>query len=192
MISNLITDRRSMFKFITPYDVKLVTGLPSSIEDDKLITPIINASLLRLEPILGKTLYAQFKEQFIIANYDPTMLPDGSTLPDNINYKELYQEMYHMLCWWSYIESLIDISLKTSNKGIMYNNSDYADNSGKEGYNQLNNRQKMIAESHTDRFIDYIKNTFKLNKDVVKESVPSGRKYFATIYDNARTFGDCW
>jgi len=189
----LIQKRAGLFKLVEPSDVKLYTGLSNSITEDSLISPIITAQELNIQEVLGDTLYNSLKTHYIAANYNPNNLPDGSTLPDNINYKELYAKLFPALCWWAFVYSLLTISLKVDAKGIMYNNSDYSDNSELAGYNQLNNKTTKIAESYSNILIEYMKNTFKNNKDVTLESLPVGRKRFATIYDkDANTFNSCW
>ena len=187
-VPNLVVKRSQLFKFTSPEDVKLNTGLVNSISNDALITPIITSQDLNILPVLGSTLYNNLKTHFIAGNYDPENLPDGSTLPDNINYKELYYKMFPALCWWSAVHSLLSISVKVDDKGIMYNNSDYSSNGELPAYNQVNNKMTKIAESYTDNLLEYMKETFANNKDVVKESVPVGRKRFATIYDSDRNY----
>ena len=191
-ISNLVKKRSELFKFVTPETVKLTTGLVNSISEDILIIPIINSQNLNILPVLGATLYNSLKTHFIAANYDPDNLPDGSTLPDNIDYRGLYNQLVPVLCWWSAVHALMVISVKIDDKGIMYNNSDYSSNGELPAYNQVNNKMTKIAESYTDIFLEYMKETFKNNKEVVKESVPVGRKRFATIYDSDRKYmNDC-
>ena len=87
---DVVNKRREQFIFVTPEQVKVATGLAANINDDNLIVPIITASNLRIKPILGTTLFNNLKAHYIASNYNPNALPDGSTLPDNINYKELY------------------------------------------------------------------------------------------------------
>ena len=69
--------RSEQFTFVTPQQVKIITGLAPNINDDNLVVPIVTAMNLRLKPILGVTLYNSLKQHYIDANYDANLLPDG-------------------------------------------------------------------------------------------------------------------
>jgi hypothetical protein len=182
--------RSEQFTFVTPQQVKIATGLAANINDDNLIVPIITASNLRMKPILGVTLFNSLKAHYIAANYDPNQLPDGSTLPDNINYKELYFEMYDALCWWSFIESLINIAVKIEEKGIMFNGSDFSTNAELVGYEKVSSRQTKIAEAYTDAFVCYVKDTIKI-KELKDEQIESSTTNFTTYFPNTGNCGNC-
>jgi hypothetical protein len=184
---DVVTNRRELFTFITPSELKVTTGLAANINDDSLIIPIITATNLRIKPILGVTLFNSLKAHYIASNYNPNLLPDGSTLPDNINYKELYFEMFHALCWWSFIESLLTIALKVEEKGIMYNSSDYGTNAELVGYEKLSSRQTKIAEGYTDAFVCYVNSTIKILA-LKDEQVESSTTNFTTYFPSS---GDC-
>jgi len=178
---DVVNKRREQFIFVTPEQVKVATGLAANINDDNLIVPIITASNLRIKPILGTTLFNNLKAHYIASNYNPNALPDGSTLPDNINYKELYFEMYDALCWWSYIESLINIAIKIEEKGIMYNTSENSINGELDGYEKVSSRQTKIAEAYTDLFVTYVTDTIK-SVDLKKEQIESSTTNFTTYF----------
>ena len=179
--------RSEQFTFVTPQQVKIVTGLAPNINDDNLVVPIVTAMNLRLKPILGTTLYNSLKQHYIDVNYDANNLPDGSTLPDNINYKELYSELYHMLCWWSFVQALLGIAIKIDEKGIMFNSSEHAVNSELVGYNKVSDSNQKIAEMYTDQLVCYVREaiTDKQLKAGVEES---GTTQFATFFPNKRNF----
>lgn len=177
---DVYTQRSQLFTFVTPEQVKINTGLAANVNDDNLYIPIITATDLYIKPILGETLFNNLKNHFIAVNRDPSLLPDGTTLPDNINYKELYDKMFLPLIWWSYIESLINIAVKVEEKGIMYNGSSFSENAELAGYNQINNRQRKIAENYTDFFRCYVKDTIldKQLKDEQKETGTTSYQIF--------------
>lgn len=178
---DVVIKRREQFIFVTPEQVKVATGLAANINDDNLIVPIITATNLRIKPILGTTLFNNLKAHYIASNYNPSALPDGSTLPDNINYKELYFEMYDALCWWSYIESLINIAIKIEEKGIMYNTSENSINGELDGYEKVSSRQTKIAEAYTDAFVAYVTDTIK-SVELKKEQIESSTTNFTTYF----------
>lgn len=183
--------RSELFTFITPQEVKIYTGLAANVNDDNLFVPITTATNIRIKPLLGDTLFNNLKQHFIDVNKNPDLLPDGTTLPDNINYKELYQQMFLPLCWWSFIESLITIAVKVEEKGIMYNGSTFSENAELTGYNQVNNRQQKIAESYTDILKCWIKENIT-DKALSDEQKVSGTTQFSTFFPiNYRTCNDC-
>jgi len=183
---DVYTKRSQLFTFVTPEEVKINTGLAANVNDDNIYIPIVTATNIYIKPILGDTLFNNLKTHFIAVNRDPNMLPDGSTLPDNINYKELYEKMYLPLIWWAYIESLINIAVKVEEKGIMYNGSSFSENAELSGYNQVNNRQKSIAENYTDEFKCYVKETI-LDKTLKDEQQTSGTTEYAIYFPSMST-----
>lgn len=185
---DVVTKRRELFTFITPEDVKVNTGIAPNINDDNFYVPIITATNIYIKPILGTTLYNSLVAHYNAVNRDANNLPDGSTLPDNINYKELYNQMYLPLCWWSYIESLIGIAVKVEEKGIMYNGSSFSENAELSGYNQVNNRQKAIAETYTDAFKCYVKE-YITDVALKDEQKTSGTTEYAIYFPSQR--GSC-
>jgi hypothetical protein len=183
--------RSEQFTFITPQQVKIVTGLAPNINDDNLVVPIVTAMNLRLKPILGVTLYNNLKQHYIDVNYNADALPDGSTLPDNINYKELYGELYNMLCWWSFVQSLLGIAVKIDEKGIMFNGSDYSVNAEMTGYNKVSDYNQKIAEMYTDQLVCYVRETIT-DKQLKAGVTESGTTQFATFFPNKRnSCGEC-
>ena len=182
-----VTLRSEQFTFVTPQQVKIATGLAPNINDDNLVVPIITAMNLRLKPILGTTLYNSLKQHYIDANYNANALPDGSTLPDNINYKELYSELYNMLCWWSFVQALLGIAIKVDEKGIMFNSSDFATNSELVGYNKVSDNNQKIAEMYTDQLVCYVREAIT-DKQLKAGENESGTTQFATFFPNKRNF----
>ena len=178
---DVITKRSELFTFITPDTVKINTGIAANVNNDSLYIPIITATDLRIKPLLGDTLFNNLKQHFIAVNKDPEQLPDGTTLPDNINYKELYYQMVMPLSWWSYIESLIGIAIKVEEKGIMYNGSTFSENAEITGYNLVYSRQMKIAESYTDQLKCYIKENIT-DKQLQSEQKVSGTTQFSTFF----------
>jgi len=178
---DIINKRRQLFKFVTPEEVKISTGLSANITDDGLNIPIITATDMKIKPIIGDYLYNNLKTLYIAANYDDSLLPDSLTSTDGIDYRELYNQIYQPLCWWSYIESLLTLSVKIEEKGIQYNTSDYSTNGEISAYNQVHNRQRKVAESYTEKLICYVKETFKDNATVSKEVGAEGT-YASGIY----------
>lgn len=170
----IINTRKGLFKFIQPEDVIVNCGVAANINTDNFQIPIQTATNLKIKPTLGDTLFEKLKTAYISANYSKDNLPDSTTSVDGIDYKELYNQIYLPLCWWSFIESLIGISIKVGEKGLLYNNSDYGENGELAAYNQLNNRQQKIAQYYIEELQKYICNTFKNDADVTTENVKSG------------------
>lgn len=175
---NVFTQRSQLFTFVTPEQVKVQTGLQPNINNDSIIIPIITATDMYIKPLLGDTLFNNLKGHFITANREPANLPDGSTLPDNVNYKALYEAIYMSLCWWSYIEALIVIAVKVDEAGIMFNNTSFSENAEAAGYTQLTNRQKKIAESYTDQLRCYI-NDVVITKNLPVEQENTGTTFYS-------------
>lgn len=180
----VVQRRAVIFKLITPSDVKVYTGMAANINDDNLQIPIQTAQTLKIKKILGETLYGKLRAAYITAGYDRDNLPTALTTTDGIDYQSLYDQIVLPLAWWAYIESIIGLSVKVDEKGVMYNGSDYSENAQKEGYFMVVNRQTKIAEAYTDTLIDYICETFKNDADVSQESIPAGKSGFMTVFPN--------
>jgi hypothetical protein len=90
---NIMNDRSEILTLITPNDVKTLTPIYANVEESQLKPAIYSAEQLYIKGALGETLYKELLEQFTLTQGNPNLLPDGSTLPNNTNYKQLYQEL---------------------------------------------------------------------------------------------------
>ena len=178
---DIVLERSEQFMLITPNNVKVVAGLAANINNDNLITGIIRATDLRIQPILGDTLYENLKAHYIAVNYVWTNLPDGSTFPDNIDYKTLYSKIYKALCWWSYMDSLLTIAVKTDEKGIMFNNADYSTNGELVAYSEVKAQLTKVAEAYTDILVCYVKSAI-IDAELKEEQIESSTTEFSTYF----------
>lgn len=178
---DIVNNRINLFKLVTPQQVIVNTGLQANITGDSINIPIVTAMNLKIKPILGNTLFGKLKQEYIAANYDANLLPDSNTSVDGIDYKELYEKVFLPLCWWSFIEALIYMSVKLDEKGLTYHQADYVSNGEITAYNQVNNRQKKIAENYTEELVCYVKETFKNDTVIAKELGLEGT-YSSGIY----------
>ena len=166
-----------VFRFINPDEVKVYCGVGANVRDAQIIAQIQLAQSLKLEIALGSTLYNDLKNEFILANGNPNQLADGTTNADGINYKELYFKCFPCLVWWTAFYSINVIAVKVEEKGIMYNNSDYAENSEIDGFKLKEDRVRKVAEEYTEALYCYLKDTFKDDEEFKEESKDEGRRF---------------
>jgi hypothetical protein len=192
-----IQDRQDLFRFIQPQDIKTLCNMGSNVVDEELIPNIVLSQDTKIQTVLGKTLYNELVAEFIAANYNPALLPDGTTLPNQINYQELYQEIYKPLVWWSYYNSLAPIAIKIEEKGVQLNDSDYSDNAGIIGLKEVEARARKYAEHYQELLFCYINETFKdrtlptYRTELVKESREEGKRFSGIYFPHQRGCVKC-
>lgn len=169
--TNQINKRNDIFTLITVEDVKTYTPLRANVEPSQLKSSIFNAELLYIKNALGKTLYDELVNEFVAVQGNPNLLPDGSTLPNATNYKELYQQMKLALIWYSYYMIIPVLGIKLTEKGVEYQNSDFSDNGELKAINELESRALIVAKQHLDNLTCYIDKTFTSKRnEIVQES----------------------
>lgn len=180
--TDLIQARANIFKLIKPFDVLSNCPTMNEVNEDYFQIGIVTSEHLRISPNLGITLYNKLKAEYILANYNRNALPDATTTTDGIDYKELYNQIYLAHCWWSFVESLLNIAIKISNAGIMQNQTDYSENGGQSAYELVINRYRTIAENYTEKLIEYVcelkKTDNVVNQEAKKEGIFTTGFYF--------------
>lgn len=182
--TNLIQARSNIFKLIKPFDVLSNCPTMNEVNEDYFQIGIVTSEHLRIAPNLGITLYNKLKAEYILANYNRNALPDSTTSVDGIDYKELYNQIYLPHCWWSFVESLLNIAIKITNTGIVQQTTDYSENDGKTSYELVLNRYRTIAENYTESLIEYICELKKTEQVVSQEAKKEG------IFTTGFFFGD--
>ena len=180
----VINRRNDLTLLVTPEDVKTFTNIGQNVNDLNIIPIIFLAQELYIKTVLGEPLYLRLLTEWNAANRVPANLPDGTLGPDTTNYKELYQEFYQALIWWSYTHFIFVNGVKVEEKGVMLNQSDYAENGGLELIRQTENRVRSIAQNYQDAFICYVKETFKDNTEVKENSKSNGTTFSGIYFPN--------
>ncbi len=177
---DVIHARQVQILLISELDVKTFTPLSANKVTTSIINYIILAQDFQIKKVLGITLYDKLIAEWIVSNYNPNMLPDGTgTIPpiilgDTINYRQLYEEIKKPLIWWSYIISLPYLAIKVEEVGIMLNSTDYSESSGIIGLDRMVKEGQMVARSYTEALKEYICTTFSNDVDVNAEKVDTG------------------
>ena len=181
---NPIDRRNDLNILVTPSDIKTYTNLSPNVNDLTIRPVIFLCQRLYVQTVLGDTLYNKLMVEWDNANRVPADLPDGTLGPDTTNYKELYQEFYQALIWWSYTHLIFVNGVKIEEKGVMLNQSDYSENGGFELIRQVENRVRSVAQTYQDKFTCYVKDTFKEDEDVKVESKSNGTTFSGMYFPN--------
>lgn len=160
-----INSRYTFDTLITTKDVKQYCNLNANVQDALIIPSIITATDTKIIPVISKQLYQELINELILVNMNPNNLPDGTTLPNNFNYKELYQEILKPLVWWSYSLLIPNIGIKVDEKGIMLNDSDFSENGGLNLIREAETRARKTAEYYTEQLNCYVKEVTKKRED---------------------------
>lgn len=176
-----------LFRFISPDEVKVYCGVSNNVRNEVITPQIQLAQNLKLKIALGDTLYEKLKAEFITANYNPNNLPDSLTSLDGVDYKQLYQECFPSLVWWTAYYSMNVIAIKIEEKGIMANNSDYAENTEFDGLKLKEDRVRKVAEEYTEQLYCYLNENFKDDKDFTDESEDEGRRFSGMYFPTKPT-----
>lgn len=175
--TNRISDRNDILTFIEASDIKKYCNVYNNIEDSQFKPIIETVQELYFMPMLGKTLYSEMMTEWVAAGKNPNNLPDGTTLPNSTNYKELYEEIYKPLIYYSYYHSLLNISVKVSEKGIFFANDENAENGGVTALQMLEKRAKDTAVNYMRKLEQYICDTFRnVRNEILQENRPEGTK----------------
>lgn len=170
-----------LFRFISPDEIKVYCGVAKNVRDEQITPQIQLAQTLKLEIALGSTLYQELKDEFVLANGNPNNLRDATQTPNGVDYKALYFKCFPVLVWWTAFYSVNVIAMKIEEKGIMYNDSDYAENGQFDAMKFKEDRIRKVAEEYTETLYCYLKDNFKDDKEFKEESKDEGRR-FSGIY----------
>lgn len=171
-----------LFRFISPDEMKIYCGIAPNVRNEQLTPQIQLAQDLKLKIALGETLYNDLKEEFILANNNPNNLADGTTNADGVNYKALYFKCFPALVWWSAYYSVNVVAIKIEEKGIMLNDSDYADNAEFDGLKLKEDRIRKVAEEYTEQLYCYLKENFNDDPEFKEESKDEGRRFSGIFF----------
>ena len=174
---NILVEQTDLFRFISPDELSVYCGVSPNVREEHIIPNIILAQDLFLKKLLGNTLYDNLKNEFINANYKPNDLPDGTTTTNGINYKQLYNECFSPLVWWTAYYSIRNLSVKITESGIMFNTTDYSENGKMELYNLSEDRCRKVAEEYTVVLKEYLDTTFKTNEQYEEEKKEVGERF---------------
>jgi hypothetical protein len=136
--------------FITRDDITRLTAMGGSVDVDKYIQFIKIAQDLHIKKYLGQNLFE--KLQLLIS-------AGTINLPINVNYKDLL-EIYvkYMTIHFSMVEYLPFASYTIGNKGVYKHTSENGVVVDKSEIDMLIEKERQIAQSYTQRFIDHIQN----------------------------------
>lgn len=172
--TQIITNRQDLLLLITPTDVKTYCNIEANIQDTKIIPCIELSQDMKIEEVLGATLYGKLIDEWITAGKIPSNLPDSTTSADGIDYRELYAQLYKALVFWSGAEVIGAVGIKVSEQGVMWNKTEYSDNGEIELLRDAEHRAKKQAEFYQTKFICYVKETFANDQDVQDEQQIEG------------------
>lgn len=181
---------QDLFRFISPDEIKVYCGFSPNVRNETITAQIQLAQNLKLQVILGKTLYEELKAEFILANGNPNLIVDGTTNANGVDYKTLYFTCFPVLVWYTAWYSVSVIGVKLEEKGIMLNDSDYADNAAFNGLKLKEDRIRKTAEEYTEQLYCYLKETFKDDVEFNAESKNEGRR-FSGVYFPVKTNKSC-
>lgn len=180
-MNNIINRRRDLVVLITPEDVKVYSNIGVNVIDESLLPVIKIAQDLYIKKALGETLYNNLLAEWDLANRVPADLRDSTQTPDAIDYKALYNQLFLPLIWWSVTHYIFLNGVKITEKGVMFNQSDYAVNGEYEAIRAYEDRMRVTAQNYQEQLLCYIAETFK-DDQVINLQVKSVGNYFGGIY----------
>lgn len=171
--STVISNRRNdILTLITVEDLITYTQIHANTEQSQFKPFILLAQERYVKPLLGDILYNELLVEFIAVQGNPNLLPDGSTLPNATNYRQLYKECFNVLVWAAYLESIIVLGLNVTEKGITIQTNDYSDNIQLTGIKEMEVRANRHLSHFSKQLQCYIDTTFLNTRDeIVNQSV---------------------
>lgn len=169
MSNQTINNIKDIKTLVTPLDIKTYCSMSPNIQDVVFIPKIKLAQDLKLEIILGSSLYKRLWEEFTLANGVPSAIADGTTNADGINYKELYEYISPVLIWWSAYYSLDAIVIKVDEKGVNIHTSDYTAEVDRAAYTDKLKQYRYNAETYTEKLQCYLQEALKDDEDYEEE-----------------------
>lgn len=183
----IIDNRKNLILLVTEDDVKTFTPLSPNKVQQSISQYILLAQETILKDILGKTIYDTLIAEWIIAGFDPLLLP----IIDGINYSTLYDELYKMMIWNSYKIALPYIAIKVEETGIMLNDTDWSENAGMVGLNRLVSEGQYVSRNYTQAFIDYFYTTYPKDTTESKDFGGEGLNTIGIFVPNYKRRGTC-
>lgn len=166
---------------VTEEDVKVTTPVSANKAISTIVDHVVTSQNLHIKKALGKTLFDKLMVEFLANNRIAANLPDGTgtgtppqVVGDTINYKELHENIFNPLCWWSYVLSLATTGIKVSEQGLLFGSTENSETAGIEGIKKLANDGSAIARSYMQILNEYIEETFSEDEDVQEESKDVG------------------
>lgn len=136
--------------FITTEDIKKFTALNGNVDNDKFVQFIKIAQETHIQGFLGTNLYDKINDDIIA---DDLVSPYTTLVSKYIK---------PMLCHWAMVEYLPFSAYTIANKGVYKHNSENSDSVSIEELNLLIEKERKIAQSYTQRFLDHICNNSSL------------------------------
>jgi len=130
--------------FITRDDIVRFTAMNGNVDTDKFIQFVKIAQDIHIQNYLGTKLYDKFNSD-IIAN---TLIEPYTTL--------LNKYIKPMVIHYAMVEYLPYAAYTIANKGVFKHNSENSTNVDKNEVDFLIEKERDIAQSYTNRFIDYM------------------------------------
>ena len=130
--------------FITRDDIVRFTAMNGNVDTDKFIQFVKIAQDIHIQNYLGTKLYDKFNTD-IIAN---TLAEPYTTL--------LNKYIKPMVIHFAMVEYLPYAAYTIANKGVFKHNSENSTNVEKNEIDFLIEKERDIAQSYTNRFIDYM------------------------------------
>lgn len=136
--------------FVTTEDIKKFTALNGNVDNDKFVQFIKIAQETHIQGFLGTNLYDKINDDIIA---DDLVSPYTTLVSKYIK---------PMLCHWAMVEYLPFSAYTIANKGVYKHNSENSEAVSIEELNLLIEKERKIAQSYTQRFLDHICNNSSL------------------------------
>lgn len=136
--------------FITTEDIKKFTALNGNVDNDKFVQFIKIAQETHIQGFLGTNLYDKINDDIIA---------DDLASPYTILVSKYIKPM---LIHWAMVEYLPFSAYTIANKGVYKHNSENSETVSIEELNLLIEKERKIAQSYTQRFLDHICNNSSL------------------------------
>jgi hypothetical protein len=130
--------------FITREDIVKFTALNGNVDTDKFIQFVKIAQDIHIQNYLGTKLFQKLQADIIAG----TLTGDYQTL--------VVTYVKPMLIHWGMVEYLPFAAYTIANKGVYKHSSENSENVDKNEVDYLLEKERSIAQSYTQRFIDYM------------------------------------
>jgi hypothetical protein len=130
--------------FITTNDIVKFTNLNGNLDPDIYTQYIYQAQQLHIQNYLGTKLYDKINDDIVAG----TLASPYTTL--------LSKYIKPMVIHWAMVEFLPYAAYKVSNKGVFKHNSENSSTVEKSEIDFLIEKERDVAQSYTNRFIDYM------------------------------------
>ena len=130
--------------FISTNDIVKFTNLNGNLDPDIYTQYIFQAQQLHIQNYLGTKLYDKINDGIVANN----LASPYTTL--------LSKYIKPMVIHWAMVEFLPYAAYKVSNKGVFKHNSENSSTVEKSEIDFLIEKERDVAQSYTNRFIDYM------------------------------------